>query len=197
MRRGGVGRWPYLTLAAADAGGTIRCMPDREPGEVPPRRLLEHAPSERYAASRAAGAGGGQVGGASARGPRAWTVADPPVACDGRSCWAWALRRSATAVHVVIAVLLLATGGLLVVAATLGFIVGALVRYGAGSRVRAAAVRGVGLALAIAALSAALAINWGLSGEYLGPLDFLAQVYGALVPLQFAAAAAGAFAGTR
>ena len=102
-----------------------------------------------------------------------------------------------TAVHVVIAVLLLATGGLLVVAATLGFIVGALVRYGAGSRVRAGAVRGVGLALAIAALSAALAINWGLSGEYLGPLDFLAQVYGALVPLQFAAAAAGAFAGTR
>ena len=177
-------------------------MPDREPGEVPPRRLLEHAPSERYAASRAAGArggqaGGGQVGGAPARGRAG---ADRVGSTRGlRRAILLGLGAAAlgAAVHVVTAVLLLATGGLLVVTATLGFVVGALVRYGAGSRVRAAAVRGVGLALVIAALSAALAINWGLSGEYLGPLDFLAQVYGALVPLQFAAAVAGALAGTR
>jgi hypothetical protein len=172
-------------------------MPDREPGDRPPRRLLEHAPSERYAASGAAGAGGGQPGSGPAR-------ARGSVDRGGESR---GLRRAilvglgaaalGAAVHVAFAVLLLATGGLLVVAATLGFAVGALVRYGAGSRVRAGAVRGVGLALALAAIVAALAINWSLSGEYLGPLDFLTQVYGALVPLQVAAAAAGALAGTR
>jgi len=36
------------------AAGTIGPMPDRDPGEVPPRRLLAHAPSERFAAARPA-----------------------------------------------------------------------------------------------------------------------------------------------
>ena len=198
--------------AAPDAGGTIRSMPDREPGDSPPRRLLEHAPSERYAASRADGAGdrkldGGQSGrGQPGDGPAHDRVGADRVGLDRggenrgvRRAFLLGLVAAAlgAAVHVVIAVLLLATGGLLVVAATLGFVVGAVVRYGAGSRVRAGAVRAVGVALAIVALAAALAINWSLSGEYLGPLDFLAQVYGPLVPLQVAAAAAGALAGTR
>ncbi len=95
------------------------------------------------------------------------------------------------------AVLLEATGGLLVVAATLGFVVGTFVRYGAGPKVRAGGRRALGVGLAIAAVAAALAVNWALSGRYLGPLDFLDQVYGLLVPLQVAAAAAGALAGTR
>lgn len=177
-------------------------MPAREPGDSPPRRLLEHAPSERYAASRTGGASGDQPGGGRPGGGPARDRAGLDRGGENRG-----LRRAfllgliaaalGAAVHVAFAVLLLATGGLLVVAATLGFIVGAVVRYGAGSRLRAGAVRGLGLALALAAIVAALAINWSLSGEYLGPLDFLAQVYGALVPLQVAAAAAGALAGTR
>ena len=101
------------------------------------------------------------------------------------------------AVHVAIAVLFLPTGGLLVVAATLGFVVGAFVRHGAGSRMRTRARRGLGIGLAVVAVAAALAANWGFSGAYLGPLDYLDQVYGLLVPLQVAVAAAGAFAGTR
>jgi hypothetical protein len=101
------------------------------------------------------------------------------------------------AVHVAIAVLLLATGALLVVAATLGFLVGAVVRCGAGSRMRTSARRGLGMGLAVAAVAVALTANWGLSGAYLGPIDFLDQVYGLLVPLQVVAAAAGALAGTR
>jgi hypothetical protein len=193
----GVQRRPRPARATADAGGTIRSMPDREPGDRPPRRLLEHAPSERYAATRTGGPGDDQPVGGPARdrgGP-------------GRGGESRGLRRAfllglvaaalGAAVHVAFAVLLLVTGGLLVVAATLGFVVGAVVRYGAGSRVRAGAVRGLGLALALAGIVAALTINWSLSGEYLGPLDFLAQVYGALVPLQLAAAGAGALAGTR
>lgn len=103
----------------------------------------------------------------------------------------------AAAVHVAIAVLFLATGGLLVVAATLGFVVGVAVRYGAGAQVGARARRGLGIGLALAAVGVALAVNWGLSGAYLGPLEFLDQVYGLLIPLQVMAAAAGALAGTR
>jgi len=155
-------------------------MPNRDPGEVPPRRLLEHAPSERYAAGRPVPAGGREPGG-----PGVAILLGVGAAGIG------------AAVHVAIAVLFLATGGLLVVAATLGFVIGAFVRYGAGSRVPAGARRAVGVTLAVAAIAVALAVNWGLSGAYLGPLDFLDQVYGLLVPLQLAAAAAGALAGTR
>jgi hypothetical protein len=157
-------------------------MPDREPGEVPPRRLLERAPSERYGASRPAAAGDGKT-----RGVAKAVLLGLGAAAIG------AVASSSTAN----AVLLLATGGLLVVAATLGFVVGASVRYGAGSRVRAAARRSLGVALAVTTVAVALAANWGLSGAYLGPFDFLDQVYGLLVPLQVAAAAAGALAGTR
>ena len=160
-------------------------MPDREPGEVPPRRLLEHAPSERYGASRPAAAGDGETRGRNARGLAKAVLLGLGAAAIG------------AVVHVAFAVLLLATGGLLVVAATLGFVVGAFVRYGAGSRVRTATRRGLGVALAVTTVAVALAVNWGLSGAYLGPFDFLDQVYGLLVPLQFAAAAAGALAGTR
>ncbi|MFI5259878.1 MAG: hypothetical protein ACHQ01_09770, partial [Candidatus Limnocylindrales bacterium] len=40
-------------------------MPDRDPGDHPPRRLLERAPSERYATSGPAAAGS-PAGGAAA-----------------------------------------------------------------------------------------------------------------------------------
>ena len=155
-------------------------MPDREPGEVPPRRLLARAPSERYAAARQAPAlarGGGRL----VRALLLGSVA--AIAGIG--------------VHVAFAVLLLATGGLLVVAATLGFVVGAFVRHGAGPNLNAGLRRSVGVVLALVAIFISLAVNWALSGRYLGPLDFLDQVYGLLVPLQLAAAVVGALAGTR
>jgi hypothetical protein len=154
-------------------------MPDRDPGEVPPRRLLAHPPSERYAASQPAVGGGRATGGAG-------TAMLLGVVAAGIGA----------AVHVAIAILFLVTGGLLVVAATLGFVVGAVVRHGAGPRLRTGARRGLGIGLAVAAVAIALAANWGLSGAYLGPIDFLDQVYGLLVPLQVIAAAVGALAGT-
>jgi hypothetical protein len=177
-------------------------MPDRDPGDRPPRRLLERAPSERYTAGGPAGTAPSAAGAArsEAGSPRAGGIAAGPGDA-GSVPRAFLLGLVAAAigatVHVAVAVLLLATGGLLVVAATLGFVVGALVRKGAGLRVRAGARRSLGVTLAIAAIAAALAVNWALSGAYLGPFDFLDQVYGPLVPLQVAAAAAGALAGTR
>jgi hypothetical protein len=50
--------------------------------------------------------------------------------------------------------------------------------------------------VAYGAAAGAVGINWALSGMYLGPLDYLVQVYGLLVPLQ-AALVAGAVAGSR
>ncbi len=155
-------------------------MPDPDPGEVPPRRLLAHAPSERYAASRPAEPARPGTGGS-----RTALVRGLLVGAIG------------AAVHVAIAIALLATGGLLVVAATLGFAVGAAVRSGASPRMVPGARRGLGAALAVAALAIALAANWALSGAYLGPADYLSQVYGLLVPLQVVASIAGALAGTR
>jgi hypothetical protein len=161
-------------------------MPDRDPGEVPPRRLLAHAPSERFAAARPA------EGALPAEGAR------PASGGPGTAFLLGFVAASIGAVvHVAIAVILLATGGLVVVAATLGFAAGAAVRYGAGPRVRPGARRGLGMGLAMAAVAVALAANWALSGAYLGPVDFLDQVHGLLVPLQLVVAAAGAFAGTR
>ncbi len=154
-------------------------MPDPDPGEVPPRRLLAHPPSQRYATRPAEGAR------TESGGPGTAVLLGVVAAAIG------------AAVHVAIAVILLATGGLLLVSATLGFGVGAAVRSGAGSRVGTGARRGLGAGLAVVAVAAALAANWALSGAYLPPIDFLDQVYGLLVPLQVAAAAAGALAGTR
>jgi hypothetical protein len=161
-------------------------MPDGDPGEVPPRRLLAHAPSERYAATRPTEPARPAEGVRPASGGQGMAFLLGLVAAV-----------IGAALHVAIAVLLLATGGLLVVAATLGFAVGAAVRSGAGSRVGPGARRGMGVGLAVAAVAVALAANWALSGAYLGPVDFLDQVYGFLVPLQFVTAAAGALAGTR
>jgi hypothetical protein len=53
------------------------------------------------------------------------------------------------------------------------------------------------IGLALGALTVAVAINWALSGMYLGPLDYLVQVYGLLVPLQVALVVTGAVAGSR
>ena len=91
------------------------------------------------------------------------------------------------------------TSGLLIVSTALGWIVGLAVRpagddSSAGRRVAAA----VGLALAACAL--AWVATWGWSrveGGALGPFDFLAEVYGVLLPAQIVFAALGAALGAR
>ena len=99
--------------------------------------------------------------------------------------------------HLVASTLLLWTGGLLVVAVTIGIVVGLAVAAGAGSSLAPRSRRGLALALALGSVVLACGLSWALSGMYLGPLDYLAQVYGLLVPVQLALAAAGALAGSR
>ena len=101
------------------------------------------------------------------------------------------------AVHVVAATVLLWTGALLVVAVTMGIVVGTAVGRGAGDSLRPRARGGLAIGLALGALTVAFAVNWALSGMYLGPLSYLAQVYGFLVPLQAALTVGGAIAGSR
>jgi hypothetical protein len=91
------------------------------------------------------------------------------------------------------------TSGLLIVAVATGWITGlALKAQGAagpaGRRV------GTAVAIALAAVVIAWAATWAFSrvqGGALGPIDFLAQVYGAMLLLQAAFAAAGAVLGAR
>jgi hypothetical protein len=75
--------------------------------------------------------------------------------------------------------------------------VGLAVAVGGAGAVRARVRRSLAVALALTGLAVAIGLNWALSGMYLGPLDYLAQVYGALVPLQAALAVLGALAGSR
>lgn len=156
------------------------------PGERPPKRLLEQTPSERLL---------GQPG-AAVHVDRA--PSDTGAGSAARSL-AFGLAAAAlgAAVHVAAATALLWTGALLVVAVLLGIVVGLAVALGAGSSSRPAARRSLAVTLAVIALAVAIGANWALSGMFLGPLDYLAQVYGLLVPLQAILAAAGAVAGSR
>jgi len=160
--------------------------PARTPGERPPRRLLAQAPSERLSAR----AGGAPRDGGAAR--RATAGSAPRSLVLGVAATA-----IGAAVHVAAATLLLWTGALLVVAVAVGILVGLAVALGAGRSLRPAARRWLAVALALAALAVAVGVNWALSGMFLGPLDYVAQVYGLLVPLQAVLAAFGAAAGSR
>ena len=94
--------------------------------------------------------------------------------------------------------------GLLVVGVAVGWAVGIAVRAGAaGARVPAGgsgmrAARAVLLAVVACVAGWAGAWAWShVQGGVLGPVDFLAQVYGLLVPAQLLFAAAGAAVGSR
>ncbi len=98
---------------------------------------------------------------------------------------------------VVAATLLAWTGGLLVVSTTIGIVVGLAVAAGGGTVLgppdAARPSRRPGRRIHPGRRWAS---TGPLSGMYLGPLDYLAQVYGLIVPLQVALAAAGALAGS-
>lgn len=151
--------------------------------------MLERAPSERLA------------GQARAAVPVPAGAAAPSAAATGSASRSLALGLVAgavgAAVHVAAATLLLWTGALLVVAVVLGILVGLAVALGAGPSLRPVGRRWLAIAVALTALSVAVGVNWALSGMFLGPLDYLAQVYGLLVPLQAVLAATGAVAGSR
>ena len=93
---------------------------------------------------------------------------------------------------VVLGGVLTLTTGLLVVAGATGWGVAVALRLGAGGRLssRRRVVLAVGLTVgAIALGQLGLWLYARTEGGVLAPLDYLAEVYGPLVPVEFAAAA--------
>lgn len=96
---------------------------------------------------------------------------------------------------VVLGGLLAVSAGLVAVAALIGWLTGAALRPTAAGRRAALAV-----ALAVGAVGLGQLGLWGfawLEGGRLGPLDYLAQTFGVLVPAEVAAAALVAWASAR
>jgi hypothetical protein len=94
--------------------------------------------------------------------------------------------------------------GLLIVGAAVGWGIGLAVRTGAAMARGGQGAAGRRLALAVGLACGACVVAWAgawawshLQGGVLGPLDFLAQVYGPLLPAQLAFTAAGAAIGSR
>ena len=160
--------------------------PSGATAQAPGERRLAHPPSDRYRA------------------------ADPsPAEVEHRDAGASVARGLALAVVAAgiggIAIVLLGgiltlTAGLVVVAAATGWAVGAGLRFGAGGRLRQRRRVVVALVIAVGSIAAGQLGLWQYArseGGVLAPLDYLGEVYGPLVPLQFVAAAVAAWLAAR
>ena len=147
------------------------------PGEQRPRGTLDRPPSERYGVAE-----------------------DVPAVASERPPFARGIAAAAVAAiagAVVIAVgggLLTITAGLLVVAAIVGWIVAVALMLGGG--VPTAAERGrrrwIAAVIALAGVALGQAGLWLIArgeGGTLGPIDYLAETFGALVPAELLIAA--------
>jgi hypothetical protein len=147
-----------------------------EPTGSPGERRLAHPPSDRYRSAEAAPAPGADAG-----------VAASPV----RRVALGVVAGLAGAVAITwLGGVLTVTAGLVVVAAATGWGVGASI----GRR------RGLALALTVIAIGLGQAGLWAAArseGGVLGPLDLLSEVYGWLVPLEFAAGAISSWIAAR
>jgi hypothetical protein len=154
------------------------------PDEVPPpsasspgERRLAHPPSDRYRAAEAQAAAVAPDPGASvARGAAISTV----VAIVG-----------AVAI-VVLGGVFAVTAGLVAVAGGLGWAVAAALGYGAGDHLPRRRRVGAAIGLAIAAVALGQLGLWQYArteGGVLPPVEYLLEVFGPLVPLEFGAAA--------
>jgi hypothetical protein len=147
----------------------------RVPGDPDARRRLERAPSERYAPPDAAAPP---------------TAASPPVARGPVLAVA-----AAIAGGIILAIaggLLTMTAGLLAVAAVLGWIVGATLSSGVTTHSGRTGRRWLAAAIALAGVALGQLGLWLIArqeGGTLGPVDYLAEVFGVLVPAQLGLAA--------
>ena len=153
----------------------------RDPGERRPARTLDHAPSDRYREDEP---------------PQDDVAPPPPVA----RAIVFALL-TAVVGSIAIAIAggrLTITAGLLVIAAVLGYVVAVVLTTALGTNRSVGPNGRRGTAAAIALLSVALG-QLGLwliarnEGGVLAPIDYLADVFGLLVPAEFALAGAVAW----
>jgi hypothetical protein len=154
-------------------------MTEQTPGE----RRLAHPPSDRYRAAeeqQAAAAAAPDPAASLARG----LVISVTVAIGG-----------AVAI-VVLGGVLSVTSGLIVLAGATGWGIAAGLRFGAGPQLRVRGRIAAAVALSIGAVLLGQLGLWQyarLEGGVLSPIDYLGEVFGLLVPIQFAVAAVTAW----
>ncbi|HEV8488168.1 MAG TPA: hypothetical protein VGQ58_00095 [Candidatus Limnocylindrales bacterium] len=142
-------------------------------GESP--RRLERPPGERYAAP---GPGGAEPG--------------PAIAPVRGILLAAGVGLIGSAASIVLVAVASVSAGLLVVAAVTGLFVGEALRAGAGATLTPGLRRGLAVSTALESVLAAQIGIWlyaRAEGGALGLVDYLAEAFGPLVPLQLAIAA--------
>lgn len=160
---------------------------EEAPTPTPGERRLAHPPSDRYRAAEERAA-------AAAQAP------DPAASVARGVAVALVVALVGVIAIVVLGGVLAVTGGLLVVAALLGWAVGEALRVGAGPHLKGGRRVGVALLIALGAVVVAQLGLWQyarIEGGVLPPLDYLAEVFGPLVPGQLLVAAIAARIGAR
>jgi hypothetical protein len=149
-----------------------------EPGE---RRRLDHPPSERYRGATQTTGSADEAG-----------VADleeaAPLSPTERLIRGVGVGLIGAIVLTLLGGPLSVTVGLVAAAGAIGWLTGLVVRP----------LRPAAVAIALASVGLALVAIWlyaGIEGGVLGIVDYLAEVQGILVPIEFAAAAGLAFVG--
>ena len=158
-----------------------------EPASEPGERRLSRPPSDRYQAAEAAAA-------AAADAP------DPAASVARGVAVATSLAIAGAAVVVLLGGVLAISAGLIVVAAATGWTVAQGLRVGAREHLLAERRRSLALALALGSVVLGQAGLWlyaRTEGGVLPPLEYLSEVYGVLVPVQFLFAAAVAWVSAR
>jgi hypothetical protein len=168
-----------------EAGAPSEATPPPAQPVTPGERRLAHPPSDRYRLAEAPPADEGPDPGASVARGAAIAVAAAGV--------------GAVAI-VILGGVLSVTAGLLIVAAAIGWGIGAGLRFGVGPHLPPRRRVAIAIILAIVSIALGQAGLWQHAqseGGVLAPLDYLAEVYGPLVPLQLVAAAVAAWVGAR
>ncbi|MEO8570364.1 MAG: hypothetical protein ABI553_01575 [Chloroflexota bacterium] len=170
---------------SAQPGATPPAAPT--PPSSPGERRLAHPPSDRYRAAEARAAAAAATG--------------DPSASVARGVVVGAVSAIVGAVTIVsFGGILTITDGLIVVAGFTGLAVAIALRWGAGGELssRRRTALAIGLAVGAVALGQIGLWKYGLTeGGVLGLLDYLGQVYGPLVLVEFAAAVVVAWLAAR
>lgn len=149
---------------------------DQAPPSSPGERRLARPPSDRYRVAEA------EV-----------SPTPDPAASRGRGvAFAAVAGLAGAAAITILGGFLAVSAGLLVVAAATGWAVAIGLRVGAGGQLTPGKRVRLALALTLAAISLGQSGLWVYArseGGVLAPLDYLWEVFGALVPLEFVAAA--------
>ncbi len=171
----GVPGEPLRASGPADPAPVESGSPASSPGE----RRLAYPPSDRYRAAEAAAAA------------EAADEVDPNASVVRGVAVATTVAVVGAAAIVVLGGLLTLTEVLLIVAGFTGLGVGLALRWGAAEHLAGRRRVAVALALALGAVALGQLGLWQygrIEGGVLGPLDYLGQVYGPLVLVEFAAA---------